>query len=270
MKYDLHVHSKDSDGKYSRLEILRRAVQDNLKYLCFTDHDFISDVPVKEDYEKLYGQCCTDLIQGVELTISDYNAMHLLCYDPKNIAEIRRRLQELEQLNVERCKRMVNKLNDYYHFELDFNEYPGFKICNGLIRRMIADKGYAKSIADAGKLYVGPHARFYESKSVLSLKEAMALIKAADGIAILAHPSTLGLDDDSLDEFVQYLIELGLAGIEVLNTSKTTAAQEKYYCYLAEKYKLLMSCGSDYHDELQTLGINNDKSNQLIKLIKER
>ena len=270
MIYDLHVHTTDSDGKYSKYELIKKAENLKMEYICFTDHDFISNNNIKNDYENIYGKCNVDIISGIEFTVSDYNFMHILGYDLRSTKKLEEQLNIIKLQNEELCMRLLKKINNYYHFDLNLEEYSNYQLSKGLIRRMIVDKGYANSSLEAGNLYTGKNSLFYEKTNALLLKEIIELIKAANGIAILAHPSTLNLDNDSLEKMIKYLIDIGLDGIEVLNTSKTTDYQEKYYSYLAEKYKLLMSCGSDYHDERQIFGLNNNKSTKLIKAIKER
>ena len=270
MIYDLHVHTLDSDGKYTRLEMLKKAAEKKLEFLSFTDHDYISKNDIKKQYETLYGKCEVETIDGIEFTVGDYAYMHILCYDLKNTHEVEKVLKELREENTELCIRLIKRLRDYYHFDLNIDEYPNYAISKGLIRRMIVDKGYAEDMYTAGILYTGQNSRFYEKTKALELKEIMRLIKEGQGIAILAHPSTLRLHDYLLDGLIKFLINEGLDGIEVLNTSKTKFLQERYYDYLAKKYNLLVSCGSDYHDERQILGVENDKSKELIKMIKER
>ncbi|MBR1416475.1 MAG: PHP domain-containing protein [Bacilli bacterium] len=270
MIYDLHVHTTDSDGKYTRLELLKRAEDKKIKYLSFTDHDYISNIDIKREYEELYGKSSVKIINGIEFTVEDYEQMHILCYDLKHTLKIEKKLKEIYEYNANLCLRLIKKLRDYYKFDLNIDEYPNYAISKGLIRRMIVDKGYANTPYNAGILYTGKNSKFYEKSRFLELKEILRVIKEGNGLAFLAHPSTLKLDDYSLDKLIKKLVNNGLDGIEVLNTSKTTHLQEKYYSYLAKKYNILTSCGSDYHDERQTFGVENNKSDKLIKLLKER
>lgn len=41
MKYDLHIHSSCSDGKYSKLELLRYFNENNFEVVSFADHNYI-------------------------------------------------------------------------------------------------------------------------------------------------------------------------------------------------------------------------------------
>lgn len=270
MLYDLHVHSNDSDGIYSRIDLLRKANEMRFECISFTDHDYISNGNEIQKYESMYGKCNVDIISGVELTVDENKNMHILGYDIKNPIKLKNKLLELRSENAELCLDLIKNLNQYYHFDLDISEYQDYQISKGLIRRMIFDKGYANSIIEAGLKYTGVYSKFYFEAKFLKLYEIFEMVKEADGIIVLAHPSTLGISNYALDIFVKYLKELGLDGIEILNTCKTTIEQMEYYEMLARKYNLLTTCGSDFHESKHSLGIENEKSNELIRKIKER
>ena len=75
-----------------------------------------------------------------------------------------------------------------------------------------------------------------------------------------------------LFDFIIYLKNIGLEGIEVFNADKTKKEQLLYYLQIAKKLNLLTTSGSDFHREEETkiLGVNNEYSNNFIKLVKER
>ena len=56
------------------------------------------------------------------------------------------------------------------------------------------------------------------------------------------------MDDYELEETLKKLIACGLKGIEVYHSGHSKEEIEKYL-YLAQKYNLLVSGGSDYHGE---------------------
>ena len=41
MKYDLHIHTSCSDGKYSKLDLLKYLNGLNYEYVSFADHNYI-------------------------------------------------------------------------------------------------------------------------------------------------------------------------------------------------------------------------------------
>ena len=270
MVYDLHVHTTDSDGIYSRLELLEKAHKLGMQYISFTDHDYISHEDVALKYKTKYGKCDVEIIEGTEFTVSDYNYMHILGYDIKKTKIINDALEKIKNQNIQLCNRLIKNLNDYYNMNLDLEKYSQYRVTKSLVRKMIIDNGYASNYLEAGELYTGPNSKFYEKTLALNLDTIIDLVKKSDGLLVLAHPITLGLDNDTLDRLIFKLVEKGLDGIEIYNASKNALNQIKYYTDLASKYNLLTSCGSDFHEDRHTLGISNNMSNKLIKLIKER
>ena len=90
MYYDLHIHTTDSDGDLSSVDLLKRANDKGLEYLCITDHDYISNKNIEKEYEKLTGEKTkTKLLTGIEFTIDERKSMHILGYRIKNLKIVR-------------------------------------------------------------------------------------------------------------------------------------------------------------------------------------
>lgn len=87
---------------------------------------------------------------------------------------------------------------------------------------------------------------------------------------MLAHPSTLKLSNDKLRNYIIYLLEMGLKGIEVNNLDKTSIQELEFYKLIAKELDLLKTCGSDFHNEHTTklIGLDDDECNDFIKKIK--
>ena len=258
MYYDLHIHSNMSDGKYTKEEILRK--YSYFEYISFTDHDYIEDSSYLNDKR---------IIEGVEITIDNFNSMHMLAYDVKDISLIKKQLNEINIKNILICKRLLKNLKNYYQIDLTI---PDYKLNKGTIREELVKHGYCKNRGEAGDMYTGQRSKFYEKTIGLSYQDAINLIKEAHGISILAHPATLKLDKEELEKFLVKLKDLGLDGIEVLNLAKTTFEEYNLYNSLANKYNFLKTCGSDYHNDTETpkIGVCNDISKEFIKTINKR
>ena len=99
----------------------------------------------------------------------------------------------------------------------------------------------------------------------LSEEECLDLINRAGGIAILAHPNSLLLDDVEIEEEIKRLCSMGLKGLETTHSDLNLKERELYH-HLALKYNLLESGGTDYHgleikpDILLGSGRNNNVS----------
>ena len=77
-------------------------------------------------------------------------------------------------------------------------------------------------------------------------EECIAAIKNSGGIVSLAHPSSLRMSDEELEEKVKHYKELGLDALEVYHPNNSRR-QRAFYYSLAKKYNLLISGGTDYH-----------------------
>jgi predicted metal-dependent phosphoesterase TrpH len=78
-------------------------------------------------------------------------------------------------------------------------------------------------------------------------KEALYFINEAKGIAVLAHPNTLGMEGYSeLEKLILQLVDEGLKGIEVYYPEHSPLEVAQYKT-LAERHGLLTTGGTDYH-----------------------
>lgn len=272
MYYDLHIHTTKSDGFLTKNELLKKADNLGMEYISFTDHDYIETNNFLNQYINQYGKLNVKIIDGVEFTVSDFNAMHILGYDIKDKKMVERILEKTRMDNIDICDRLIKNLRQHYGFNLDYENQPDIPLTKNLIRRMLVDNGYAPNDKIAGNMYTGKQSLFYEKTVSIKYKDVIELINESGGIPVLAHPSTLKLNDCELDNLLLSLKKIGLKGIEIFNSSKTSTIQAKIYQCLALKYDLLTSSGSDYHcDEFTPLfGVNNDFSKKLIYEIEGR
>lgn len=272
MFYDLHTHTTNSDGNLTGLQLLKKANDLDLEYLCITDHDYITKKQFDKEYELETGnKSKTILLSGIEFSIENMKFMHILGYGIKNIELVQSYLRETQIQNLNICKRLLEHLKNDDQINLNLEKYKHYKMNKGLIRRMLVEGGYASNLDEAGDLYTGKKSKYYEKTINYPLEETINTIIKSGGIPVLAHPSTLNLSYEDLDCLVSKLKEMGIMGIEILNTSKTSTEQMIYYEKLAKRYDLLTTCGSDFHNEKNgmMLGIKNDKSKKLIKKIME-
>jgi predicted metal-dependent phosphoesterase TrpH len=123
-------------------------------------------------------------------------------------------------------------------------------------------KGYVSSIKQAFDKYIGQGAPAYFDKERLTPRRAIQLILQSGGVPVLAHPIQLRCENDAqLEQIVRDLIDLGLAGIEVIH-SDHDAETVKKLASLAERLGLLKTGGSDFHGTNKTnveLGMANGR-----------
>jgi predicted metal-dependent phosphoesterase TrpH len=80
----------------------------------------------------------------------------------------------------------------------------------------------------------------------LSPDQAVNLLQKAGALVVLAHPTQLRLDAGALERFVKTLMQKGLGGIEAYSPYATDQDIADY-CALAEKFRLAVTGGSDFH-----------------------
>ena len=107
--------------------------------------------------------------------------------------------------------------------------------------------GYVSSVNEAFDKYLNiAYERCGNVAKGISKKDSIELIKSAKGKASLAHPYSLKLHGQELEDFVSELVDYGLDGIEVYHSNHTPEMIEEYL-RLANKFNLLITGGSDYH-----------------------
>ena len=251
---DLHTHSTASDGTLAPSEVVRLAAAQGLSAIALTDHDTVAGAAEAASAALSFG---IDFLPGIEISAEfpQPGTLHILGYgiDPDS-PDLRNLTETLLAGRDNRNPKIVAKLNelgmaitmDEVEAEAHIGSGGGV-IGRPHIAAILVRKGYANSMADAFKYFLAPGGSAYFDKERLSPQTAIAMIKQSGGLAVLAHPSQLRTTNDAeLDRVIKHLIDLGLAGIEVLH-SDHSETQTKTYTALADRYGVLKTGGSDFH-----------------------
>jgi len=248
---DLHTHSTASDGTFPPREVVRLAKERRLKALALTDHDTIAGLPEAVAAGQEFG---IEVIPGVEISAKHLQgSMHILGYflDYEN-DRLAQRLAVLQKARKDRNPRIIAKLNQLgipLAMEQVERISGGGQVGRPHIARALYQGGYVRSLQEAFDIYLGNNGRAYVSKFRFSPDEAIAMIRDARGIPVLAHPFTLGLEtSETLRPLLKELMALGLAGIECYYPEHSSG-QEGLYLFLARELGLLITGGSDFHGD---------------------
>lgn len=243
MPIDLHIHTTASDGSYTPEEVVEHAKELGLTGIAITDHDTMDGVEAAMQRGR---ELEVEVVPGIELN-TDYQdiEVHMLGYylDYKAPA-FQAELVHLREARVNRMREMVQKLND-----------QGVKISYDRVREIagegsigrphlakaIIEAGYAKDWDQVFTRMIGRGSSAYVPRTKLTPPEAVKLILQFGGVPVLAHPGLNGLDGMILE-----LVRAGLLGIEVYHYDHAEP-DIKHYKKIAEKYKLLITGGSDCH-----------------------
>ena len=275
MRIDLHIHTKTcSDGNLHIEEVFQEAKKRNIDLMSTTDHDSID---CQERAIALAEECSITYITGVELNVTfQYSpepggsvSLDFLGYqyDIGN-QELKSKLELIKERREIRAREILEKLNIEFDKEniARFDEEDMKKIQDSVdgvfgrphIANYLVEKGIVENKQEAFDRYL---VKCDVPKFPLSLAEASRLIKNAGGVLALAHPNdpngtSLASITPDLDEqtkiIEEYMLEY-IDGIECWhsrNDAKTTA----HYIEFARKHRLLMTGGSDCHQEPLLLG----------------
>lgn len=265
-KVDLHLHTNLSDGLISPEEVVIMAKQNGCQIISITDHE------LSNNYDYLSKKYNINIVSGVEFNTAVSN-MHLLGFGITNFDEFNKIMIKLRKLNERICIEVIEKLKkDGFDISLEMLKEYLYKLnldTQILDKRKLVKylmyKEYSKSIVDTYNRLIGKGQKYYVPNIKFSPKEIIELIEACGGVTILAHPNTITNDRRELLKRIIELKDYGLFGIEVVN-SKMKLTETEYYQSIANKYGLLETYGSDFHDpSIDYIGheINSDKAERI-------
>jgi len=245
---DLHTHSTASDGSMTPAELVNHAYKKGLGAVAITDHDTICGAESALEEGKGLG---IEVITGVEISVDfSTSEMHLLGYFFKgNYHSILVTLDELRAKREQRNPKIIKRLNEL-GFDITLSEVNSLALGRNAgrphIARAMIDKGYVVSMEEAFHKYLAKGRPAYFKKDKLTPAEGISEIIRAGGVPVLAHPIYLFMSNDQLDMLLEQLTAVGLKGIEAYYTDNT-AEQTAELLRLAEKHKLYVTGGSDFH-----------------------
>jgi predicted metal-dependent phosphoesterase TrpH len=253
---DFHAHSLRSDGLLAPRDLVAAASAAGVRTLALTDHDTLAGYrelvvpgggPIPAGF---------DLIAGVEINTTGPDAadlqdgeLHLvgLGVDPDD--EAFEALLELQRgARRRRFERMLARLRDAgmpvdaQLADLDRND--DHSLGRPTIARALVGAGFARDVPEAFDRIVGHGRPGYVPREALGPVEALAAIRGAGGLPILAHFAAAH-EHSSL---IRELVEAGLGGIEIHHRSFDAATVERMSSVAAEHH-LIPSGGTDFHGD---------------------
>ncbi|HIU64697.1 MAG TPA: PHP domain-containing protein [Candidatus Avacidaminococcus intestinavium] len=244
MKADLHIHTTFSDGIFTPKEIVTMALASKLQAISITDHDAVEGVLEAQKYIK-NNNYELKIITGIELgTQVAEHAVHILGYhfDCQN-DKLRLVTANLRLAREKRLTDIVAKVKNL-GYNIGVGKIDGREKSFGrpYVAKQLVKAGYFKNVQEAFNELLGAGKPGYIPQPKLSPKEAIDLLHAAGGIAILAHPSEL----NNYNLVQQLLTECQFDGIEVWHPSADQSSEQRWL-HLATELGLLVSGGSDFH-----------------------
>jgi len=246
MVFDLHSHTLHSDGVLAPGDLLSRAVEKGVDVLAITDHDNT------EAYAHGQGlPSSVQLVPGIELSTQWQSVgIHVLGLntDP-HCGSMREAARFQGDLRLKRARRIAENLarkgiEDTFEgaMKLSHGRYIG----RPHFARHLVDTGRVDSMHTAFKKYLGDGKAGDVKKQWAEMPQVIEWIRAAGGVAVLAHPLKYKLTRTRLKRLLDAFIAAGGEGMEVVS-GQQTAQHTRDMAQLCEQKSLLASCGSDFH-----------------------
>ncbi|MCO7226363.1 PHP domain-containing protein [Pleionea sp. CnH1-48] len=244
---DLHAHTHLSDGKLPPVELVGLFREAGVTTMAITDHDSIG-AHLELSKHDLDG---IEVIPGVEISCSAAGReIHVVGLDfDLNNAAMLAFLAEQQQRRRERIRLYGDKLESLGLEGVNqaIDAVKAESITRTHLAEILIQLGYAKNNQQVFKRYLGRKARAYVKIEWPSLEQAVAVIKAAGGTAVLAHPGRYQLSNRQLKELIRQFKAAGGQGIE-LTYSNIDEKTARWLLERAEEHGLFASQGSDFHD----------------------
>lgn len=240
---DLHTHTNASDGSLSPAEHVRWAAEQGLAAVGITDHD--TTLAWDEALEAA-ASLGIEVVTGCELSTEvDGKEIHILAYyfdrdDPEMAALLKR----MRGGRRNRAREMVERLHALGHTAVSYErilELGGESVGRPHVAQAMIEAGVVRTPREAFEQYLAPGRPAYVPRPKLTPEEAVALVKAAGGVPVVAHPGLIGDDN-----WVRRLIRAGVAGIEAYHTDHNEQ-QRQFYARWAHDAGLICTGGSDSH-----------------------
>ncbi len=246
MKIDLHSHTTASDGRAAPAELVRLARGQGIDVLAVTDHDTTEGLAEAAAEAPRVG---LRLVPGIELSARfARREVHVLGIgiDPSD-APLQEKLARMRQVRRERVEKICAALGGLgvtLEPAAVLAEAMGKSVGRKHVARAMVKAGLVRNDQEAFDRYLEDGGPAHVPSSDLSPGEAAALLRAAGGFPVLAHPHFL--DGDEQVEAI--LDESGIKGIEAHHRYERPGRALDFLA-LAARRGLLVTGGSDYHGD---------------------
>ena len=263
-KFDLHLHSNNSDGSARISELLEEVKNAGIEIFALTDHDTVEGIAELQNIlqtNNFYSSL--KFVKGVELTckINDINC-HILGYginpESKELAEL---IELGKNLRRQKLETRIKFLKEVWNINLTQDEinwlYSRKSVVKTHIANILVNRGLAQDNVSAMKQYLD---NCKTGNTKFDGEVAIKTIIKAGGIPIWAHP--LGGEGEkhlTENEFIsqlQIMINSGIQGLECYY-SRYNLSEIDFLVNCAKKNNLLITGGSDWHGTNKTVQIGS-------------
>jgi len=239
-RFDLHLHTDRSDGRYPQEEVIERCARGGLEVIAVTDHDLATLV---DPGPRLVGGRRLHVISGAEVSgMHEGCEYHLLVYFPGEVpVRFRDFCREQVRARANRYQATVDRLALPELPPATREGHAGDKALTRLhLAHALVEAGHARSVSDAFHRYLGDTLGNVPPID-LPFIEAIRLARAWGGVTSWAHPSAA-----AAQRHVATFVAAGLQGLEVLRPT-LSGSERRALRRLARQHGLFVTGGSDWH-----------------------
>jgi predicted metal-dependent phosphoesterase TrpH len=252
---DLHTHTLRSDGVLEPAELVRQAFDAGVRLLAITDHDNLAGY--REMRAASAPPTGLELLPGVEINaVVDRRdglwegELHVLgfgmdaddeAFEATLAAQRGERRRRFDRILVR--LRQIGMPVDAELAPVAAGDDDA--LGRPTVARALIRAGHAVSVEDAFQRWLALGMPAYVPRNGLGPVAAIAAIRAAGGIPVLAHVR----EAPEREGIVRELVEHGLGGLEVFYRSFDRATVEAVG-RVADALRLVRTGGSDYHGDL--------------------
>jgi predicted metal-dependent phosphoesterase TrpH len=267
---DLHTHTTCSDGTDRPRDLVNKAIVQGLEVLGIADHDTTSGW--EEAAQALRGSLKLALGAEISCLTTDGVSVHMLgmLFDP-NHEEMQQVLEETRDGRLPRMRKMIEKMRaegiDISIEDVEKAMPVGATMGRPHLADALVAKKIVKSRDEAFIDLLHNDSRFYVSHAAPTPVEAIALIRRAGGVAVIAHPFASHRGEILKPEDFADLVAAGLNGIEVDHRDQNPD-ERAMLRVIARELDLVVTGSSDYHGtgKMNLLAENHTSREQWQKL----
>ncbi len=245
---DLHTHSTASDGHLPPAELVALAAGAGVRRLALTDHDTVAGLDEARAAAVEHG---VTLVPGVEISSQwRRQEIHVVgLWVDESDAGLKAALAEQVDRREERAERIARKLRQKGYpgaLEGAVGLADGATLTRPHFARWLVEAGHMPDVATAFKKLLGRGGPAAVRVDWPELGQVVGRIRAAGGVAVLAHPLKYRLTATRLRALLDDFAEAGGGAMEV-RCGPHDGDRLRHCLRLAEERELLASHGSDFH-----------------------
>jgi predicted metal-dependent phosphoesterase TrpH len=250
LQVDLHSHTNASDGRLSPVELCERAIQHGVTLLAITDHDTVIGARAATEWLRAT-TAQLHVVPAVEYSsVWSHMGVHLvglgIDLEHPTTLSASEFFAEARMKRAEMIGARLAKLKMPDAFEGALALAGDAQIGRPHFARYLVAKGHVRSEEDAFDRYLGAGKPGDIKMLWPELGQVVDWIRAAGGVAVLAHPSKYRQTGARLRKLVAEFAACGGGAIEVV-VGRQVADESRFLAQLCRQHNLEASVGSDFH-----------------------